>query len=229
MTCEKPIIVAIDGPAGSGKSSVARAVAEKLGYGFLDTGAAYRALTWLLLQQGALAGRANLAADALAVLKNWQLELPLAADGEIRLNGQNIAAQIRDPKTTEAIKHVSAIAAVRDELNRWFRKYVSVSGLPGVVIEGRDITTVVMPDAKVRIILTASPEVRAVRRQKQLPQMTFAQVLEDLRVRDEADLKVVNFIDPAPGVKLIDTSELDFAGSVAAVVEYAQERAGKLG
>jgi cytidylate kinase len=100
-----------------------------------------------------------------------------------------------------------------------FRDLVATSGLPGVVIEGRDITTVVAPEAPVRMLLTASPEVRAARRAGELPGLSAEQVLADLRARDEKDAAVVDFFNAAPGVTLIDTSDLNFEQSVRAVID----------
>lgn len=213
----EPVVVAIDGPAGSGKSSVARAAAQRLGYGILDTGAAYRALTYATQVSGA---------DPLAVLDTWELELPLHEGGRIMLQGADITEVIRQPAVANSVSQVSKIPAVRQRLNEWFRDTVAKSGLAGVVIEGRDITTVVAPDARVRIILTAAPQVRAKRRHRDLPELTLEQVAADLAARDAKDLEVVDFLNPAPGVTLLDTSELDFAGSVQAVVDCVTERAG---
>lgn len=214
---DEPIVVAIDGPAGSGKSSVATAVAQELGYGKLDTGAGYRSLTWAALD-------ADIDLDNEAAvhkfMSEWQekVHLSLDTDPKITYDAADITQAIRDPQITKNVRRISKHPAVRERINAIFRQWVRSSGLPGVVIEGRDITTVVMPNAQVRLILTADAAVRAERRHRELPGMTLAEVASDLAARDAVDLKVVNFIDPAPGVTLVDTSDLDFAGSVAAVI-----------
>ncbi|MDO4241150.1 MAG: (d)CMP kinase [Microbacteriaceae bacterium] len=213
--CRAPLLVAIDGPAGSGKSSVARAAAKSLSFGILDTGAAYRALTWQLLQNGA--DLTNQAA-ALTALDNWRLQLDLQNAATVTLDDRDITAEIRTPAVAGQVSSVSKHDEVRFRLNAWFRNTVATSGLPGVVIEGRDITTVVAPHAPVRLILTAAADVRAARRAAEMPQLSFEQVQQDLAARDARDLQVVDFINPAPGVTLLDTTDLDFDGAVAAVV-----------
>lgn len=209
------VLVAIDGPAGSGKSSVAKAAAAQLGFGMLDTGAAYRALAYVMLAQGKNLDDACACADALDKL---HLDLPLQPGGPVLAGRQDLSQLIRTPEIVQNVSRVSQHPVVRDTLNRYFRERVAHSQLAGVVMEGRDITTVVAPDAQVRLILTADQQVRAARRHRELPQQDFAAVLADLQARDARDLRVVNFVDPAPGVQLIDTTRMDFAESVAAVV-----------
>lgn len=209
------IIVAIDGPAGSGKSSVAKAVAAAVSYGILDTGSAYRALAHRMHELGRDLDSTEAALQTLAEL---ELRLPLVPGEPLLAAGADVTAVIREPQISALVSRVSKHHEVRQQLNQIFRERVTNSGLPGVVIEGRDITTVVFPDADVRLILTASAEVRAARRQRELPGLSLEQVREDLAARDAKDLLVVNFLDPAPGVELVDTTDLDFAGSVAAVI-----------
>lgn len=220
------LLAAIDGPAGSGKSSVARTAAERLGFGILDTGAAYRALAWAALRTG-------IDLDDAAAVENlldlWHYEITLrgaqrvvvrvpAFDG-LPSDEIDVTAEIREHSVSGQVSRVSKHPAVRERLNAMFRTIVAESGLPGVVIEGRDITTVVAPDAPVRILLTARPEVRAQRRAAELPGLSPEQVLQDLIARDAKDALVVDFLNPAPGVTLVDTSELDFEQSVAAVTD----------
>lgn len=212
----EPILVAIDGPAGSGKSSVSRAAAERLGLGILDTGAAYRALTWTALDMGV-----NLEDSAMldTLLDDWEFSISLRGAQVVIVGDMDVTEDIRDPMITERVSQVSKHPRVRERLNAMFRQTVAESGLPGVVIEGRDITTVVAPDAPVRILLTARPEVRAKRRLGELLGVTHEQVLQDIQARDSKDAEVVDFFNPAEGVTLIDTSDLDFEGSVGAVIE----------
>ena len=217
--------VAIDGPAGSGKSSVSREAARRLGFGILDTGAAYRALVWACVQCGV---ELDDEAAVLAVLGDWEYSITLlgAQRVEVRLPGSaaaaaepiDVTAAIRAPEIAARVSAVSRHPRVRERLNEMFRGIVERSGLAGVVIEGRDITTVVAPDAPVRLLLTASAEARAARRAGELPGMSEEQVLSDLAVRDARDAQVVDFFTPAPGVALIDTTHLDFDGSVRAVI-----------
>lgn len=217
-----PILAAIDGPAGSGKSSVSREVASRLGFGILDTGAAYRALAWAALEtETDLDNEESL----VALLAHWTYDITLrgAQRVSVGLPGQSemvdVTAEIRLPRLSAQVSRVSKHPLVRERLNEMFRETVKNSGLPGVVVEGRDITTVVAPDAPVRILMTASPEVRAARRAGELPGASLAQVLADIAMRDKKDSQVVDFFNPAPGVTLVDTSDMNFEQSVQAVVD----------
>lgn len=226
-----PILVAIDGPAGSGKSSVSREAAARLGFGILDTGAAYRALTWVWAQSSLT--NPDDPEWPLQILDHWQYETTLVGEQHVVVrppsfellpgNPIDITAEIRTPEISAQVSQLSKHPAVRDRLNEMFRRIVARSGLPGVVIEGRDITTVVAPDAPVRILMTASPEVRARRRAGELEGLSHEQVLADIVARDAKDALVVDFMNPAPGVTLADTSELDFEQSVQAVVDIVRE------
>ncbi|CAG7610511.1 (d)CMP kinase [Leucobacter soli] len=223
------VLVAIDGPAGSGKSSVSRAAADRLGFGILDTGAAYRALAWALRERG---DDIDSEAAALTLLDGWHYGITLRGEQRVTVElpetvgiggATDVTAAIRANEISALVSRVSKHPVVRDRLNAMFRAMVAESGLPGVVIEGRDITTVVAPDAPVRLLLTASPEVRAQRRAGDLPGSSAEQVLAELRARDEKDAEVVDFFTPAPGVVLVDTSDLDFEQSVQAVVDAVRE------
>lgn len=222
-----PILVAIDGPAGSGKSSVSRASANRLGFGILDTGAAYRSLAWAARETGT---DLDDEAAVLALLGSWAYSITLVGEQRVEVglerDGQrvthDVTAAIRDHAVSGQVSRVSKHPGVRERLNAMFREIVAESGLPGVVIEGRDITTVVAPDAPVRILMTASPEVRAQRRAGELEGLSHEQVLADIAARDAKDALVVDFINPAPGVTLVDTSELDFEQSVQAVVDIVR-------
>lgn len=222
----EPILVAIDGPAGSGKSSVSREAAKRLGFGILDTGAAYRALAWAALETGAdLDSESSL----MTLLENWSYDITLlgAQRVSVELPGQSdvvdVTEAIRQPELSAQVSRVSKHPQVRDELNAMFRQLVAQSNLPGVVVEGRDITTVVAPDAPVRLLLTATAEVRAARRAAELPGFTHEQVRADLTARDTKDAAVVDFFNPAPGVDLIDTTEMNFDQSVQAVMNVVRD------
>ena len=217
-------IVAIDGPAGSGKSSVSRAAAERLGFGFLDTGAAYRALAWHALEHG------SDTSDATAVLEvfgdfDYAISLD-PADRWVRVGGTDVTAAIREPRVTDAVSGVARVPAVRQAVNDLFRRLVASSGLRGVVVEGRDITTVVYPDAPVRILLTAAPEVRAARRSAELTDHDAAKVAAALHQRDAADSTVVDFLTAAPGVQVVDSTHLDFEQTVDAVLNVVDSTMG---
>ncbi|MBK0417921.1 (d)CMP kinase [Leucobacter sp. CSA1] len=228
------VLVAIDGPAGSGKSSVSRAAADRLGFGILDTGAAYRALAWAALRTGTDLDDSQAITDLLAA---WAYEITLRGEQRVtvrlpdpeagRLSETvDVTAEIRDPGISAQVSRVSKHPAVRVSLNAMFRRIVAESGLPGVVIEGRDITTVVAPDAPVRILMTASPEVRAQRRAGELPGASREDVLADILARDAKDALVVDFVNPAPGVSLVDTSDFDFEQSVQAVIDIVRGAQG---
>lgn len=224
---ETPIIIAIDGPAGSGKSSVSKAVARRLGYGYLDTGAAYRALAWLVLERG------EDTADASAVLtvsSDFELRQGLDPDDRsVFVGGTDVTDAIREPRVSAAVSAVARVPEVRATINDVFRALVAGSGRPAVVVEGRDITTVVAPDAPVRILLTASPEVRAARRARELQATDGQAVAEAMRRRDAADSKVVDFLSAAPGVRVVDSSDLDFDQTVDAVLAVIAEQEGRDG
>lgn len=221
----EPILVAIDGPAGSGKSSVSRAAATRMGFGILDTGAAYRSLAWAALESGV---DLDDPASVEALLDAWAYDITLLGEQRVTValptaGGDraihDVTTAIREHSVSGQVSRVSKHPVVRERLNAMFREIVARSGLPGVVIEGRDITTVVAPNAPVRILMTASPEVRATRRMGELDGLTHEQVLADITARDEKDAKVVDFLNPAPGVTLIDTSDMNFEQSIQAVVD----------
>lgn len=222
----KPIFVGIDGPAGSGKSSVSKEVARRLGFGMLDTGSAYRALAATALARAVDLDDEDAVVD---VLNDWQLTIALDPDNrKVTADGVDVTETIREPRISASVSQVARVGQVRTTLNELFRSTVANSGMPGVVVEGRDITTVVAPDAPVRILLTASEEVRAARRAKELVGEDQAQVAADLNKRDAADSKVVDFMQAAEGVTTVDSSNLTFdqtVDAVIAVIREAQERA----
>lgn len=217
-------IVAIDGPAGSGKSSVSKAVARRVGFGYLDTGAAYRALAWHALEQGV---DTTDAAAVVAAFADFPYAISLDPDDYwVRVGGADVTAAIREPRVTDVVSAVARIPAVRERVNDLFRRLAADSDRPGVVIEGRDITTVVAPDAPVRILLTADPDVRAARRSAETTGQDAATVAAALHRRDAADSTVVDFLTAAPGVRVVDSTDLDFAQTVDAVVGVIDETIG---
>ena len=215
------IVIAIDGPAGSGKSSVSKQVARRLGFGFLDTGAAYRALAWHALAHGA---DTSDSASVLDVAGDFDYAISLDPDDSwVRVGGADVTTAIREPRVTDAVSGVARVPAVRQTLGALFRRLVAESGRPGVVVEGRDITTVVAPDAPVRILLTAAPAVRAARRSAELTGHDSAVVADALHRRDAQDSTVVDFLTAAPGVDVVDSSDLDFAQTVDAVLDVVRK------
>lgn len=218
----EPVTVAIDGPAGGGKSSVSKEVARRLDFGYLDTGAAYRALAWHALARGT---DTHDAAAVLAAADDFDYAISLDPDNYwVRVGDTDVTSAIREPRIAEAVSSVARVPAVREAVNTLFRSLVADSGRAGVVVEGRDITTIVAPDAPVRILLTAAPEVRAARRSAEVTTQDAAAVAAALHKRDQSDAKVADFLTAAPGVTVVDTTELDFSQSVDAVL--AVVRAG---
>lgn len=225
------LVIAIDGPSGSGKSSVSKAVARALGVGYLDTGAMYRALTWWCLEEGIDLTDRDAVAQAALVLP---LEMGTdPADPRVSVAGKPVDAAIRTTELSSVVSTVATNLDVREEMRRLQRALMAEISerTGGVVTEGRDITTVVAPDADVRILLTASEEARLRRRSAELHGEASASSIDATRDqivrRDQEDSTVSVFTEAADGVVLVDTSDLDFEQSVAAVlavVSAAQER-----
>ena len=214
-----PVVVAVDGPAGSGKSSVSKAASKRLGYDFLDTGAAYRALTWVALERGVDTADAE---GVVALLGDFPYRTEVGEQGTVVYVGDaDVTAQIREPRVSAVVSDVARIPEVRVALNDAFRRIIAGTTAPGIVVEGRDITTVVAPDAQVRILLTADEAVRIARRSAELAPGA-ASTAEQLRERDRRDAQVVDFLTAAPGVTTIDSTHLDFDQTVDAVVDLVR-------
>jgi cytidylate kinase len=217
--CRMTEIIAIDGPAGSGKSSVSKQVARELGFGYLDTGAAYRALAWAVLN-----GQFELEKLAETNLDD-EFAYAISTDPDdywVKVGDTDLTAAIREQAVAEFVSNVARIQPVRDYMKRLTHRIVADSERAGVVVEGRDITTVVAPDAKIRLLLTASEAVRLKRRSAELDPQVAAEVHRQVSQRDQSDSKVVDFMTPAPGVILVDSTELDFAQTVAAIRELIE-------
>lgn len=216
-----PVVVAVDGPAGSGKSSVSRTVARRLGYGYLDTGAVYRALAWHALE------RQIDTSDSMAVLDaSGDFDVQISTDPDdfwVRVGSVDVTDAIREPRVTDAVSGVARVPAVRQSVNARFRGLMAAASA-GIVVEGRDITTIVAPDAPVRVLLTAAPEVRAARRAGELRGQDSEAVAAALHRRDASDSAVVDFLTAAPGVDVVDSTELDFEQTVDAVLAVVAER-----
>lgn len=217
----KPLIIAIDGPAGSGKSSVSKQVAREKNFGYLDTGAAYRALAWASLNTKGF-GLAEL--ETKNLLNDFDYSISIDPDNYwVKVGGEDVTEAIRTSAVAEYVSKVAKIASVRTFMKDLTHKIVANSGLSGVVVEGRDITTVVAPEAKIRILLTASETVRLNRRSAELSESNVESVKRQVLDRDASDSKVVDFMTPAPGVQLVDTSDLNFNQSVSAVISLIEQ------
>lgn len=218
------VSVAIDGPAGAGKSTLARRLAAQLGYIYVDTGAMYRAVGLYALRAGQ-DPTDNAAVEGLLPQISLRLDCP---DGEqhIYLNGEDVSSAIRTEQAGMAASAVGANPAVRAFLLETQRQMARTQN---VLMDGRDIGTVVLPDAAVKIFLTASPEARAARRWKEYQekgqQVSYEQVLEDVRQRDYQDThREAAPLRQAEDAVLLDTSELDFEQSLAAMAAIIAEK-----
>ncbi|HET6728246.1 MAG TPA: (d)CMP kinase [Jiangellaceae bacterium] len=219
------LVVAIDGPSGSGKSTVARHVAEALGLRYLDTGAMYRALTWWALEQGVdLGDRARVAELA------RDLPLDMGTDPRrptVRVGDVDVADAIRETRISAAVSAVATNLGVRAEL---VARQRAIAAAGGVVIEGRDITTVVAPEAPVRVLLTASETTRLHRRARDVhgaaDAAAVAATRDQVLRRDADDAAVAHFLAAADGVDVVDSSELSLDQTVAAVLDLVENRVG---
>jgi len=209
------MVIAIDGPAGAGKSTVARALAERLGFTYLDSGAMYRCVALAALERGA---DPNDPAAMGALAASLAIEL----DGErVELDGREVGAAIREPRVTEAASRVSVHPAVREAMVAEQRRLI---GAGRYVAEGRDIGTVVSPEAPLKVFLTASPEERARRRAAQTGEDAAA-VLAAQRERDARDEgREHSALRPAPDAVELDTTGLSLDEVVSRVESLARER-----
>lgn len=227
LAARESLVVAIDGPSGSGKSSVSKETARQLHAQYLDTGAMYRAATWWCLDQAINLEDKDL---VVATVLDGQLEFSTSPDQEfVRVNGIDVTEDIRTERVSQAVSAVASIQQVRDHLIALQRSIIEAA--PRIVAEGRDITTVVAPDADARILLTASEEARLARRGLQLSVTatptavgeqassystdTLKQIVTE---RDKKDSATTSFTEAADGVDTVDSTELDFAQTVDAVL-----------
>lgn len=223
----RSLVIAIDGPAGTGKSSVAKGLARSLNASYLDTGAMYRIVTLNALRAGVDLDDAAAIAAATA-----DVDLAVGYDPDedrFLLAGADVSAEIRGDAVTKAVSAVSAVPAVRARLVEIQRELTSAAG--NVVVEGRDIGTVVLPDADVKIFLTASAEVRAQRRTDQNiadgRPGDYESVLADVRRRDHLDsTRAVSPLRAADDAIVVDTSDMNQSEVVAHLAELVEQRAG---
>lgn len=220
----KTVAIAIDGPAGAGKSTIARILAKELQYIYVDTGALYRAVGYYMLEHGVAVD------DADAVVKqlpNVEVSLQFVnGEQQVMLNGENVSSLIRTPAVSMAASTVSAIPAVRQFL---FDLQQNMAKTNNVIMDGRDIGTVVLPWADVKIFLTASPEARARRRFIELQEKgdpaTFEEVLADMKQRDYNDShRATAPLKQADDAVLADTSDITLEESVQLLKSIVKER-----
>ena len=227
-----PLVIAIDGPSGVGKSSVSKAVAQRLNLAYLDTGAMYRALTWWCVQRGV-----DLQDEPAVARAARDLPLQMGTDPDspsVGVGDVNIDEAIRATAISESVSKVATNLEVRAQMRLRQRALIAeaVRNDGGVVAEGRDITTVVAPDADVRILLTANQQARLARRARELhgdaDRAAVDATHDQIVRRDKDDSTVSEFMKAAPGVTLVDTSDLDFQQSVAAVLGVVRARGSLL-
>ena len=227
------IRVAIDGPAGVGKSSTSKALARYFGFAYLDTGAMYRACAWWCMKQGidldAEQVDEQLVTETVGeFFTEGHFDISVdPADPKVLADGEDISDAIRASEVSSHVSKVSNIIPVRHVLIAAQRAYIareaaedSFSGGAGIVAEGRDITTVVAPDAEVRVLLTAREEVRQARRTGQAVKGVGG---EDVAARDRADSKVTSFLEAADGVITVDNSDMDFDETLAVLVRMVED------
>ena len=218
------IVIAIDGPAGSGKSSVSKAVAARLGYSYYDTGAAYRALAWAALDAGIDLDSEEAVVSIQDSANYVASEDPTAQ--AFTINGVDVSEAIRGSDVSGSVSAIARHPRVRAGLVQHFRDVIAACERPGIVMEGRDITTVVAPDATLRVLLTASEDVRIARRQAELSGLTAEPVGESLKARDRSDQSVVDFMNAAPGVTVVDSGPLTFDQTVDAMLSLIDDASG---
>jgi cytidylate kinase len=218
-----PLVIAIDGPSGSGKSSVSRAVASELGFDYLDTGSMYRAVTWFIQDLGIDPNDAQAVAQSVvqSVLANVIQPSIDPSEPGIRVSGKDVSVEIRGSEVTQGVSAVSAVPAVR-ELMVNLQREIAASSKSGIVVEGRDICAVVLPGASVRLFITADPQARANRRAKETGEAVTT-TIDELAKRDLADsTRAVSPLEIAPGVRVIDTTYMDLSEVIAQVVDIAR-------
>ncbi|MDE0034069.1 MAG: (d)CMP kinase [Deltaproteobacteria bacterium] len=218
--------MAIDGPAGAGKSTVAKAVAKRLGYRYMDTGAMYRALAWKVMRRGADPSDEGALEGILETTV-----VDLGADEAVLLDGTDVSGEIRTAEVGQMASRVSGIGIVRRRMADLQR---SMGRSGGVVAEGRDMGTVVFPEAEVKIYLDASPETRAQRRFRELaardPALTLEQTLADVMRRDRRDKeRAVAPLRKADDAVLIDSTRLSAAAVVAKILEEVDAKSNENG
>ncbi|WP_329122283.1 (d)CMP kinase [Streptomyces sp. NBC_01353] len=216
------VIVAIDGPSGTGKSSTSKAVAAKLGLSYLDTGAQYRAITWWMISNGVDVNDAEAVANASA--KPVIVSGTDPARPTITVDGADAAGPIRTEEVTSKVSAVSAVPEVRALITE-LQRTIARNAEGGIVVEGRDIGTTVLPDADLKIFLTASPEARAARRSGELKGVDVAATQQALIKRDAADSsRKTSPLAKADDAVEVDTTDLTLDQVIECVVTLVEEK-----
>ena len=223
------ISIAIDGPSGAGKSTVAKKCAERFGFRYVDTGAIYRTIGLAAFNKAINTKDGN---AVVAILPELCIDLRYTESGEQRmmLNGSDVSEEIRRPEISMCASNVSAIAAVRNYLTDMQR---NMAKKYDVIMDGRDIGTVILPDADVKVFLTASAAARAERRYKELvkkgSKISYDEVLNDMKLRDEQDTgRAAAPLKAADDAIYLDTSDMSFDESVNAVAKLIIEKTGRM-
>lgn len=215
------LTIAIDGPSGSGKSSTARGVANQLGLAYLDTGAMYRAVACEYLRAG-LSPEATEEITALALGSDLTIGTN-PAEAYVTINGRDVTTKIREPEVSSCVSVVARIPAVREHLTAIMRRAIDHAD-GRIVVEGRDITTVVAPDAQVRVLLVADPQARVRRRALELESLAdSADVTDQVIRRDQDDSAVSNFTEPAQGVTVVDSTLMTLEEVIAHIMNLASQ------
>lgn len=213
----KKLVVAIDGPAGAGKSTVAQLAAKELGYTYIDTGAMYRAVAWKVLQQGGEVTDEKI----LAVIPDIDVDLSYEnGKTTVRVDGQDVTGEIRTPEVSHIVSQVAALGPVREKMVDLQRKMAERGG---VLMDGRDIATNVLPGADIKIYLTASIAERANRRYKELREkglaVNLADIERDIAARDKADMeREISPLVQAEDATLLDTTGMTIPEVVARII-----------
>ena len=220
----KKIVVAIDGPAGAGKSTIAKLAAEKLGYAYIDTGAMYRSVAWKFLQTGKAFDEDFISGLSKTMLIDFK---PEAKINRVFVDGTEVTEAIRNPEVTAIVSRVAAIGAVREAMVDQQRRMGEAGG---VLMDGRDIGTVVFPNAQLKIFLTASVEERARRRYAEMvakgQQVDLQQLQADIAERDKQDSeRAISPLRQAEDALLLDTSDMGISEVTDRILQLVQERA----
>ncbi|MEV8528546.1 MULTISPECIES: (d)CMP kinase [unclassified Streptomyces] len=221
-TAPAAVIVAIDGPSGTGKSSTSKAVAAKLGLSYLDTGAQYRAITWWMISNGIDIG--DPAEIAVAAAKPVIVSGTDPSAPTITVDGEDAAGPIRTQDVTSKVSAVSAVPEVRALITQ-LQRDIAAAAPHGIVVEGRDIGTTVLPDADLKVFLTASPEARAARRSGEIKGSDVAATRDALIKRDAADSsRKTSPLAKAGDAVEVDTTELTLDQVIECVVTLIEEK-----
>lgn len=217
-------VIAIDGPAGAGKSTIAKMAAQKLGYIYIDTGAMYRAVAWRVLQEYTPPVSTE---QIISVLDDIDIKLSYDENKNMRVetNGTDVSAAIRTPEVTALVSQVAAVSEVRTKMVELQR---AMAKCGKVLMDGRDIGTCVLPNADLKIFLTASVEERANRRARQMKEKGYdidvEEIKKDIIARDEADMnREISPLKKADDALLLDTTEMTIEEVLAAIVKMAQD------